>query len=119
MVPEQDGWLYPTTRDGVPEDSPVMICNVFVCNVWKSAGVFTDIGDDIQCGETSVNDNYKLNIYNNAPPPGKNLRHMCKICDVSLKYSDVCQQADPGNPLCQVSGKYKLRLDSRPGVPPR
>ena len=70
MVPEEDGWLYPTTRDGVPEVSPVMICNVFVCNVWKHAGIFKEIGDDIQCGETSVNDNYKLNIYSNEPPPG-------------------------------------------------
>ena len=23
------------------------------------------------------------------------------------------------NPLCQLTGKYQLRLDSQPGVPPR
>ena len=25
----------------------VMICNVFVCNVWKAAGLFADIGDQV------------------------------------------------------------------------
>ena len=74
MIPELDGWKYPTTRDGVAEVSPVMICNVFVCNVWKHAGVFSSIDDDIQCGETSVNDNYRLNIYSNNPPPGNKCR---------------------------------------------
>jgi hypothetical protein len=63
LEPEQDGWLYPTTRDGEPVSSPAMICNVFVCNVWKAAGVFSDIGNEFQCGETSVNDNYRLALY--------------------------------------------------------
>ena len=58
-----------------------MICNVFVCNVWKAAGLFADIGNQvdlippigsllwlmhfpqINCGETSVNDNYRLAHY--------------------------------------------------------
>ena len=25
----------------------VMICNVFVCNVWKAAGLFADIGNQV------------------------------------------------------------------------
>ncbi|XP_023336294.1 uncharacterized protein LOC111707424 isoform X2 [Eurytemora carolleeae] len=65
-IPEQDGWLYETTRDGVPEYSPVAICNVFVCNVWKTAGIFGELVDLINCGETSVNDNYRLNLYKPA-----------------------------------------------------
>ena len=101
LVPETDGWRYVTTRFGEPEISPVMICNVFVCNVWKHAGVFRDIGDDIQCGETSVNDNYRLALYADRPPP------------------DLCLAADPSNPLCQLTGRYQLRLDSQPGVAPR
>ena len=40
LVPELDGWLYVTTRYGEADTSPVMICNVFVCNVWKHAGMF-------------------------------------------------------------------------------
>ena len=34
-------------------------------------GVFSGIDDDIQCGETSVNDNYRLKLYSNEPKPGK------------------------------------------------
>ena len=101
LIPEKDGWIYETTRFGEPELSPVMICNVFVCNVWKAAGLFADVEDQIECGETSVNDNYRLNIYTTQPPP------------------DICTQVDPENPLCQVLGKYQLRLDSQPGVLPR
>ena len=32
---------------------------------------------------------------------------------------EVCKEWDPENPLCQVLGKYKLRLDSQPGQLPR
>ena len=32
---------------------------------------------------------------------------------------DECKNADPENPLCQVLGKFKLRLDDRPGMGPR
>merc|ERR1712080_441145 len=101
LIPEEDGWLYETTRFDEPAVSPVAICNVFVCNVWKAGGVFADIGDDIKCGETSVNDNYRLNIYKE---------------DARIR---VCEEADPENPLCQVGGSYSLRLDSQPGVLPR
>ena len=101
LVPETDGWLYETTREGEAAISPVMICNVFVCNVWKAAGVFRDIGDDIQCGETSVNDNYRLAVYSDQPAPS------------------YCLATDPSNPLCQLTGRYQLRLDSQPGVGPR
>ena len=54
-----------------------MICNVFVCNVWKHGGVFSGIGDDIKCGETSVNDNYRLQLYSEEPVPGL-LGHFAK-----------------------------------------
>merc|ERR1712212_794152 len=101
MIPEQDGWLYHTTREGTPTISPVMICNVFVCNVWKAAGLFADINNQINCGETSVNDNYRLAHYSTAPVP------------------EICSDVDPENKLCQVLGKFSLRLDSQPGVLPR
>ena len=101
LIPEQDGWIYETTRNGEMAKSPVMICNVFVCNVWKSAGLFGDIDDQIECGETSVNDNYRLKMYSTDPPPA------------------FCSNVDPENPLCQLLGHYQLRLDSQPGVLPR
>ena len=45
----------------------------------------------------------------------------CRLWSLLLLnyFTEVCQQQDPGNPLCQVSGRYSLRLDSRPGVAPR
>ena len=120
LVPEQDGWLYHTTGFGEPDISPVMICNVFVCNVWKHGGLFSGIENDIQCGETSVNDNYRLQVYSEEPLPGTDI----DIVLLSLKLfkcltSDICKVSDPENPLCQVTGKYQLRLDSEPGVLPR
>ena len=39
--------------------------------------------------------------------------------DSSSCNSAVCAAADPDNPLCQLTGRYKLRLDSQPGVAPR
>jgi len=101
LLPEQDGWTYPTTRDGEAASSPVMICNVFVCNAWKAGGLFGDIGGQFNCGETSVNDNYRLQLYSSAPPP------------------TLCSEVDPENPLCQVLGAHMLRLDSQPGALPR
>ena len=36
LMPEKDGWIYETTRFGEPEQSPVMICNVFVLCHFKN-----------------------------------------------------------------------------------
>ncbi len=99
-ITEKDGWLYETTRDGKPVVSYSMVCNVFVCNVWKAGGLFNDA--DINCGDSSVNDNYKLKLYQ----------------DPELR-PDICKEMDPENPLCQITGRYSLRLDSEPGVLPR
>ena len=99
-MPERDEWKYPTLKDGQNFTSDVSICNVFVCKVWKAAGVFRET--DFACGEFSVNDNYRLNIY-----------------EKDFQRPEVCAKWDPDNPLCQVLGKYQLRLDSQPGVLPR
>jgi len=99
-IPEQDDWLYETTRYGEPTLSKSMVCNDFVCNVMKAGGLFGDV--EINCGDSSVNDMYKLNIYQ----------------DPELR-PEFCKKNDPENPNCQVLGKYTLRLDSSPGVLPR
>ena len=101
-VPEEDQWQYPTLKNGEPFESDVSICHVFVCKVWREAGVFGDIGDEFSCGELLVNDNYKMKIY-----------------EEDFERPEICVEWDPENPLCQVLGKYKLRLDSQPGVLPR
>jgi hypothetical protein len=48
IIPEEDSWMYPTTRNGEPFESDVSICNVFTCKVLRAAGVFGDIGDEIE-----------------------------------------------------------------------
>jgi len=73
-----------------------------VCNIWKAAGVFADIKNEINCGELSTSrcelvfpdlsastanwDDYALAIfddnYSNRPKQ--------------------CRDADPENPVCQV-----------------
>ncbi len=60
------------------------------------------MGDKFNCGEFAVHDNYRLKIY-----------------EENFERPEVCVQWDPENPLCQMLGKYKLRLDSQPGVLPR
>jgi hypothetical protein len=50
-IPEEDTWMYNTTRYGEAAVGKDMVCCVFVCNMWKAAGVFGDIASEINCGE--------------------------------------------------------------------
>lgn len=50
-IPEQDSWEYNTTRYGKPTVGKDMVCDVFVCNIWKAGGVFGDLVDDFNCAE--------------------------------------------------------------------
>lgn len=102
ILPELDSNIYQTTRYGEPDESDVSICNVFTCKVLRAAGVFGQQGEDFDCGEFSVNDNYRMKIY-----------------EENFERPQSCIDVDPENPLCQVLGKYSLRLDSQPGSLPR
>jgi hypothetical protein len=51
QVVEQDSWRYNTTRWGEPYVGQAMVCCVFVCNTWKSAGVFGELADSVNCAE--------------------------------------------------------------------
>ena len=51
QMPEQDIWVYNTTRYDEPAVGKNMVCCVFVCNTWKAAGVFGELTDSINCGE--------------------------------------------------------------------
>jgi len=62
-IPEQDSWLYQTTRYGEPAVGKSMVCCVFVCNGWKAAGLFDDIDSDFNCGELTNWDDYALDIF--------------------------------------------------------
>ena len=89
--PEQDAWSYQlnaTARMG-----PSMVCDVFVCRMWKAAGMFGAMADEINCGEWTNYLTYSLNVFDSVSPrPQK------------------CVDADPTLPYCQVLGKYRLGL---------
>lgn len=95
-LPEQDAWMYNTTRDGVPTFDRSMVCCVFVCAMWKAAGVFSEIGNQLQCGEQTLWDIYSMAIFDAAK--------------FNTGRPQVCQEADPTNMLCQLMGNITLHL---------
>jgi len=85
-IPEEDGWVY---SDGLS-----MVCDVFVCEMWKAAGLFGELASQINCTEQTPFDVYSMAMFNPTWVPPEN-----------------CQKADPGLPYCQLNGKYRLLLD--------
>eukprot|EP00913_Durusdinium_trenchii_P012680 g11907.t1 len=61
-VPEPDGVLYPSSfNNGTDAPSISMVCDVFVCAIWKAAGLFKEIDNDFSCTEqTNVDTCLKL-----------------------------------------------------------
>ena len=49
VMVEQDIWKYNTTRYGKPAVGESMVCCVFVCHMWKAAGIFDKNFEN--CGE--------------------------------------------------------------------
>jgi hypothetical protein len=88
-----DSWNYNTTRYGQVAEGRSLVCCVFVCGMWKSAGVFGSLTDSIECGELTNWDDYALNILAAPHRPA------------------ACIDADPNNPLCQLEGAYTLQLN--------
>jgi hypothetical protein len=86
VLPEQDEWVY--------SDGRSLVCDVFVCSIWKAAGLFGDVADQIQCTELTPRDVYSMNVFDTNPA---NRPEICKIIDPSL-------------PFCQLGGKYQLDL---------
>jgi len=63
-IVEQDDWTYATTRYGEPAEGKAMVCCVFVCNMWKAAGVFGDM--ELNCAEMTNWDDYVLDIFEDS-----------------------------------------------------
>ena len=99
-VVEQDDWIYNTTRYGKPVKGRSMVCCVFVCAMWKAAGIFEEVGDAVNCAEFVNEDVYQLNVF-----------------DDPANRPEACKQADPDNQVCQLMGEMTLNLNmynSRP-----
>lgn len=65
-IPEQDTWMYNTTRYDQPAVGRSMVCCVYVCSSWKAAGVFGSLADSINCAEQTNWDDYVLTIHANS-----------------------------------------------------
>jgi hypothetical protein len=78
-------------RNGTTTRAPAMVCNVFVCRMWKAAGLLK--GVDFNCAEQTNRDIYSLDVV--APPSTR---------------PPQCVAADPNNTLCQLMGAYTLEL---------
>ena len=96
--PEQDTWMYNTLQNGKPHVGRSNICCVFVCGMWKSGGVFDKLignsssTNDLQCGEQTLWDIFSMKIYDDNK--------------LGVGRPQVCRDADPTNPMCQLMGNY-------------
>ncbi|KAL8237716.1 hypothetical protein R6Q59_018797 [Mikania micrantha] len=86
-VPEQDDWVY--------TDGKSTSCVAFVLEIYKEAGLFGDLSDQIQVTEFTIKDAYTLNFYEN---------------DLS-RLPKWCNEGDTVDlPFCQIKGKYRMEL---------
>ena len=95
-IPEKDEWKY-TMFPNTTQTGESMVCSVFVCRVWKAAGLFKEIGNNVNCGEFTPYDVYKL-----------------KIFDDDYHFPDECEvgtSEDHASQVCQIMGKYTLHLN--------
>lgn len=82
-MPELDSYTY--------SDGTNMVCSNFVAGIWKAAGLFDNL--DVNAGEFTPFDVYRV-----------------KFFDSELKVPHSCERADPGQPYCQLLGKYRITL---------
>lgn len=93
-VVESDWTPYPSVyNNGTSGPGLSMVCDVFVCMMWKAGGIFKEIDDDFNCVEQTNNDIYQLSVL--SPPQNR---------------PASCVAADPDNRLCQLMGKWQLHL---------
>merc|ERR1711871_900366 len=62
-IPEMDEWMYNTTRWGQPVEGMSMVCDVFICAVYKAAGLFGSDAEQIQCSEQTNWDVYSIALF--------------------------------------------------------
>jgi hypothetical protein len=97
-MPEQDSWIF---KDSNGVSGPSMVCDVFVMRMWKAAGIFGDLTNQIQGTEFTNWDAYSLNIFN-----------------AKFKRPPQCVTADPDSQFCQLLGKYRMALPDYNSVIP-
>lgn len=98
IMPELDEWIF---EDANGASGPSMVCDVFVMRMWKAAGIFGDLANQIQAAEFTNWDAYSLNIF-----------------DGNYKRPQVCVTADPTSQFCQILGQYRMALPDYNSVAP-
>lgn len=94
-IVELDTWLYETNRYDKPAVGPSQVCSVFVCSMWKAAGLFKDdINNKVNCSELVPWDDTALNIFEK---------------DIS-KLPSVCQNITKSGQPCQILGANQLPI---------
>jgi hypothetical protein len=95
IEPEQDKWRY---RDG-----PSMVCDVFLLETYKAAGVFGELADKIQATEFTPRDLYTLKVFE------ANSRDTVfgRWCNATVE--PASQQPRDEN-ICQIMGPYVAQL---------
>ena len=93
LIVERDDWVYDTQRYGQPAQGPAQVCCTFVCNIWKSGGLFGNLSDSIFCAEQTNFDDYSLDLLTTPQ-----------------QRPSQCVTADPSNVLCQLEGAYSVEL---------
>ncbi|CAE7681256.1 unnamed protein product [Symbiodinium microadriaticum] len=109
-VPEPDGILYPSVfNNGTRAASIAMVCDVFVCSMWKAGGVFKAIDNDFSCIEQT---NVESQLQSDLRVQGMLLKDVydLNVLEAPSARKDTCVHADPENPLCQLTGVYGLEL---------
>jgi hypothetical protein len=82
---KEEGWWYP---DGVS-----YVCSSFVLAAYKRSGILGDL--DLQATEFTPRDVYTIDLF-----------------DLNYSRPQVCVDADPSLPYCQILGKYRMNLGS-------
>eukprot|EP00286_Rhodomonas_abbreviata_P012145 CAMPEP_0181332932 /NCGR_PEP_ID=MMETSP1101-20121128/25381_1 /TAXON_ID=46948 /ORGANISM="Rhodomonas abbreviata, Strain Caron Lab Isolate" /LENGTH=146 /DNA_ID=CAMNT_0023442657 /DNA_START=24 /DNA_END=464 /DNA_ORIENTATION=+ len=99
-MPDKDEWEYPGVKnaDGtwLYPPGPAMVCNVFVCRMWKAGGL---LAQEIACSEFTPFDTYELALF-----------------DSDARDTPGC--VDPDGPSCQLLGDYKILLPHANTVAP-
>ena len=84
---EEDGWQYTGLK---PRDGEAYVCSAFTAAMYKAAGILVE---PVNATEFTPRDNYMLDIF-----------------DTSFTRPQVCVDADPNLPYCQLIGDYRINI---------
>ena len=86
-IVEEDGWKYTGLQ---PRDGEAYVCSAFTAAMYKAAGI---LEEPVNATEFTPRDNYMLDIF-----------------DTTYERPQVCVDADPNLPYCQLVGEYRVNI---------